>query len=367
MSDTRLQGLARLLVDYCTEVKPNDLALVRGHVVALPLIEETVRGILRAGGNPLVQLEWEGLDEAMLDLASDVQLAFVAPTEDLLADRIDVRISIRGAENTRSLSNADPARTQTLQRAQRHHQQHYMARAAAGDFRWVLTQFPCSAFAQDADMSLREYEDFVYSATAADQNDPVQHWLDLRARQQRLVDWLKGKSEVVVRGPDVDLTLSIAGRTFINSDGRRNMPSGEIFTGPVEESANGWVRFTYPAVRGGREVEGVELTFTDGKVTKATARKNEDYLLSQIALDEGASWLGEFAIGTNEGIQRFTRAILFDEKIGGTMHMALGAGYPETGSKNRSALHWDFICDMRRESEILVDGELFYRNGKFAI
>jgi aminopeptidase len=171
----------------------------------------------------------------------------------------------------------------------------------------------------------------------------------------------------VVRGPHIDLTLSIAGRTFINSDGRRNMPSGEIFTGPVEDSVNGWVRFTYPALRGGREVDGVEFRFADGKVVSATAAKNEEYLLSQLDSDVGARYLGEFAIGTNYKIQRFTKSILYDEKIGGTLHMAVGSGYPETGSRNQSAVHWDFICDMRHESEIWVDGELFYRNGQFMI
>jgi aminopeptidase len=172
---------------------------------------------------------------------------------------------------------------------------------------------------------------------------------------------------VVVRGPNIDLTLSIAGRTFINSDGKRNMPSGEIFTGPVEDSVNGWIRFTYPALRGGREVEGVELGFEQGKVVRAGATKNEDYLISQLDSDPGARYLGEFAIGTNYQIQKFTKSILYDEKIGGTLHVAVGAGYPETGSRNQSAVHWDFICDMRQESEILVDGELFYRNGQFVI
>ena len=186
-------------------------------------------------------------------------------------------------------------------------------------------------------------------------------------RQQQLVDWLKGKDRVHVRGPHIDLTLSIAGRTFINSDGKRNMPSGEIFTGPVEDSVNGWVRFTYPAIRGGREVEGVEFEFVDGKVVRASADKNEEYLISQLDSDEGARYLGEFAVGTNYQIQRFTKSILFDEKIGGTVHMAVGAGYPETGSRNRSSVHWDFICDMREDSEILVDGELFYRNGEFQV
>lgn len=216
-------------------------------------------------------------------------------------------------------------------------------------------------------MSLRDYADFVYAATYADQPDPVQCWRTVHDRQQRLVDWLNGKSQVIVRGPHVDLTLSIAGRTFINSDGKRNMPSGEIFTGPVEDSVNGWARFSYPAIRGGREVEGVEFTFKDGKVVQATAKKNQEYLLSQLDSDEGARYLGEFAIGTNDQIQRFTKSILYDEKIGGTMHMAVGAGYPETGSRNQSSIHWDFICDMRQESEIWVDGELFYKNGLFQV
>jgi aminopeptidase len=216
-------------------------------------------------------------------------------------------------------------------------------------------------------MSLRDYEDFVYAATFADQPDPVQSWRTVHDRQQQLVDWLRGKERVEVRGPNIDLQLSIAGRTFINSDGKRNMPSGEIFTGPVEDSANGWVRFTYPAIRGGREVEGVEFELRDGKVVQARATKNEEYLLSQLDSDEGSRYLGEFAIGTNYQIQRFTKSILFDEKIGGTIHMAVGAGYPETGSRNRSSVHWDFICDMRHDSEIRVDGELIYRDGQFLI
>lgn len=216
-------------------------------------------------------------------------------------------------------------------------------------------------------MSLRDYADFVYKATFVDQPDPVQCWNDLYHEQQRLVDWLKGKKEVTVRGPHIELNLSIEGRTFINSDGKNNMPSGEIFTGPVEQSVNGWVQFTYPAIRDGREVEGVELRFEAGKVVQATAKKNQDYLLSCLDSDAGARYLGEFAIGTNYGIQRFTKSILYDEKIGGTLHMAVGSGYPETGSQNQSSIHWDFICDMREDSEIYVDGELFYKNGQFQI
>ena len=367
MPDPNVEKLASILVNYCTQVKPGDWVLVRGHVLAMPLIEETLRQVVRAGGNPTLQLESDELGEVVLREANAEQLSWVSPLDEIMAEKLDVRIVINAASNTRALTGVDPKRQQLYQSARRKFSRTLMERSAAGNHRWVLTNYPCPAFAQEADMSLADYERFVYGATFADQADPVAAWQGIHDMQQRLVDWLVGKDQVVVRGPNVDLTLSIAGRTFINSDGKRNMPSGEIFTGPVEDSVNGWVRFTYPALRGGREVEGVELGFENGKVVRATAAKNEDYLISQLDSDPGARYLGEFAIGTNYQIQRFTKSILYDEKIGGTLHVAVGAGYPETGSRNQSAVHWDFICDMRQESEILVDGELFYRNGQFVI
>jgi aminopeptidase len=367
MADPRVDKLGETLVHYCTAVRPGDWVLVRGHVTALPLVEATVRQVVRAGGNPTVQLDYESFDEIFYAEASEAQLTWLSPIDELVSERVDVRIVIQGASNTRTLTGVDPKRQQMAQNARRKILRTYMERSAAGQHRWVGTLFPCPAFAQEADMSLAAYEDFVYAATFADQPDPVTCWQEIHATQQRLVEWLQGKDQVVVRGPNVDLTLSIAGRTFINSDGKRNMPSREIFTGPVEQSVNGWLRASYPAMRGGREVEGVELEFKEGKVVHARAAKNEEYLLSQIASDEGAAYLGEFAVGTNYQIQRFTKSILYDEKIGGTIHVALGAGYPETGSRNQSAIHWDFICDMRQESEILVDGELFYQNGQFTV
>jgi aminopeptidase len=339
---------------------------VRADLAALPLVERVVEHVLMLGGNPTVQLLAESLDEITLAHASDEQLSWLSPVDQLLAERADARITIRAPGNTRALSSIDPARQRLQQNAQRLIAQTFMQRAAEGAHRWTLTVYPCEAYAQEADLSLRAYADFVYAATFADQEDPVACWHKVHDRQQRLVDWLAGRSEVVARGPNIDLTLSIEGRTFVNSDGKRNMPSGEIFTGPVEESVNGWIKFTYPALRGGREVDGVELVFSEGKVVEARAAKNEAYLLSQLDSDPGARYLGEFAVGTNDGIQRFTKNILFDEKIGGTLHVAVGAGYPETGSRNRSSVHWDFICDMRQDSEIWVDGELFYRNGAFA-
>ena len=200
-----------------------------------------------------------------------------------------------------------------------------------------------------------------------DLNDPVGYWKGLSARQQKIVNWLKGKRELRVRGPDTDLRMSIAGRVFVNCDGRLNLPDGEIFTGPVEDSVEGQVCFSYPAIHNSREVTGVRLWLEKGRVVKATAAKNEEYLNRTLDTDPGARFVGEFAIGTNEGITRFTREILFDEKIGGSFHMALGAGYPETGSMNESAIHWDMICDLRHDGEIRVDGELIYRNGKFVL
>jgi aminopeptidase len=364
--DARTARLAQLLVEYCIAVRPGDWVLLRGDLPGLPLVEQVVERVLAAGGRPTVQLMADTLDEVVLKHANDEQLRWLSPVDELLAERVDARIMIRAPGNTRALTGVDPERQRVQQNAQRPINQTYMQRAAAGSHRWALTVFPCNAYAQEADMSLAEYEDFVYAATYADQPDPAACWRGVHDRQQRLVEWLAGKSQVTVQGPNVDLTLSITGRSFVNSDGRRNMPSGEIFTGPVEDSAQGWIKFTYPALRGGREVEGVELVFERGKVVRANASKNEAYLLSQLDSDEGSRYLGEFALGTNDQIGRFTKNILFDEKIGGTLHLAVGAGYPETGSRNRSSVHWDFICDMQ-QGYITVDGDLLYENGKFVI
>lgn len=367
MADPRIGKLAEIMVKYSIDVQPGDWVLVRGDNISMPLVAEVVRQIYIADGRPTTFLGADVLEEIMYREASDDFLQWVSPIEEALYDQVDAMIAIRATENTRHLSSIDPARQQMRQRARRHLTQKYMQRSAEGSLRWVGTQYPCPAYAQEADMSLSEYEDFVFGATFADQPDPIQSWRNVHQEQARLVAWLQGKKTVEVRGPNVDLTLSIEGRTFINSDGKHNMPSGEIFTGPVEDSVNGWVRFTYPAVRYGREVEGVEFRFEDGKVVSATATKNEAFLQSMLDSDEGARYLGEFAVGTNYGITRFTKSILYDEKIGGTIHMAVGAGYPETGSVNKSSIHWDFICDMRQDSEIVIDGELFYKDGQFQV
>ena len=367
MADPRIEKLADLMVNYSLELKKGERALVRANSTTLPLATEVYRAIITAGGHPFMLWEEPVFNEILLREGSDDQIKYIHAPHQLTYETYDCMIALIGSENTRYLNNIDAAKQRVQREAKGPLSKTYMERSAKGDLRWVLTLFPTQAHAQDADMSLSEFEDFVYSACHVDKEDPVKEWRALSAMQQKLVDYLVGKKEVRVQGPNAELTLSIEGRSFINSDGHKNMPSGEIFTGPVEESVNGWIRYTYPAIYSGREVEGIELRFENGKVVDATAKKNEAFLISVLDTDPGARYLGEFAIGTNNGIQQFTKSILFDEKIGGTIHLAVGAGYPETGSKNKSAVHWDMICDMKAGGQIFVDGELFYDSGQFLV
>jgi aminopeptidase len=262
------------------------------------------------------------------------------------------------------MSNISAEKLNIEQNAERGLREIFSKRMAEGKAKWVGTQYPCLSYAQEAEMSLREYEEFVYSATFANQPDPIAAWENIRKNQQKYVDFLKGKKTIYIRGDHADLHLSVDGRTFINEGGEENMPGGEVFTSPVENSANGWIDFTYPAIMHGHEVQGIRLEFKDGKVIKATAEKNEDFLIKMLDVDENARYLGEFAFGTNYGIQRFTKNLLFDEKIGGTIHLALGEGFEDAGGKNMSSIHWDMICDMHH-GEILADGEIFYKDGHF--
>ncbi len=365
--DPRVTNLAQVLVNYCVDVKPGQLIAIHGLPAAQSLLKETYREVLRAGGFPYFFGSIDGLEEIFYSEASDEQLQHVSKVSEMVANDFDGRIAVLSHSNTRNLSGVDPERQQMFARAHTEVMETMMRRSAEQEMNWVGTLYPTHAYAQDAEMSLEEFENFVYGATYADTEDPVAEWLALKETQQQLVDWLEGKKQVEVRGPHIELSLSIEDRNFWNSDGRKNMPSGEIFTGPVEDSAKGWVRFSYPAVVHGREIEGVELHFESGRVTKANAAKNENFLRAVLDTDAGARYLGEFAIGTNRKIQRFIKNILFDEKIGGTIHMAVGAGYPETGSLNKSAVHMDMICDMRDGGQIHVDGELFYDSGEFKI
>ncbi|MEX2143989.1 MAG: aminopeptidase [Anaerolineales bacterium] len=367
MPDPRVEKLAKTLVEYSAQVKPGDWVVIASNPIAEPLVREVLRYTLRAGGRPSVLLGMDSTAEVYYEEANEDQLKWLSPFERMPLEEADVFISIQAAENTRALTGADTSKMQKRSAARKSIMDTYMRRGASGELRWTLTQFPCLAYAQDADMSLSDFEDFVYRATFADQADPVALWKKVETNQEKLVRWLNGKKEMHLQGPNIDLTLSIEGRPFKISTATHNMPGSEIFTSPVEDGMNGWVNYSYPAIRLGREVEGIRLEFESGKVVKASAEKNEDYLIKMLDQDPGARVIGELGIGTNYSIDRFTKSILYDEKIGGTIHTAVGAGYPEVGGQNKSALHWDMICDMRIDSEIRVDGELFYKDGQFQV
>jgi aminopeptidase len=374
MADLRLTNLANIMVTYSTRVRPGDYVAILMQPAALPLAEEVYRQVLASGGYPYLLLgglrsrvETEHLAYILYAQGNDDQIRHVNRFEKMVREEFDVMIVIESQINTRGLSGVDPAKQRLRAQAYADLIRTYQQRSASGELRWVLTVFPTEAYAQEADMSLWEFEEYVYGTTYADTQDPIAAWQAIHDEQQRLVDWLRGKERVQVKGPNVDLELSIQGRAFINSDGTHNMPSGEIFTSPVEESVNGWVRFSYPAIREGREVEGVELHFEDGQIVKATAAKSQAFLHAMLDTDRGSRYLGEFAIGTNRRINRFIKNMLFDEKIGGTIHMAIGFGFPEAGGKNESAIHWDMLCDMHDGGQIFVDGVLFYESGQFTI
>jgi len=367
MPDPRLEKWARTLVTYSVTVEPGQTVAISGGVAAEPLLRAVHREVVRAGGFPIMLPVFSGLAADLLAHANDAQLEYITPVERLIRERADVVITIIADTNTKSLSGVDPDRQRHMRQVRQPLMQKYLARDAEGSLDWTITLFPTDAHAQDADMSTADYEAFVLAACKLDRDDPVAAWREQAAEQARLITWLQGKSDVHFTGPGTDLTLSVAGRTWINADGRKNFPDGEIFTGPVETSANGHVRFSYPVIEGGREIAGIRLVFENGKVVDATASKGEEYLVSTLDTDEGARRLGEFAIGTNFDIQRFTRNILFDEKIGGTVHMALGAGYPGSGSTNHSGIHWDMIADLRDGGLIEIDGQPLLKDGKIVV
>ena len=367
MADIRTEKLADLLVNYSVAVKPGNTVMIQGSTAGEMLIREVYKKVLQAGGLPYYMPSLPGEAEMIFKYGNEDQIKYVPEIAKLAMSTCDCRIFVMAEQNTKELSNVDPKKMVMRSQSRSELMRMMMQRSATGKMRWVLAPFPTNAYAQDAEMSLADYEDFLYSACMPDLNDPIGYWRKVAAYQGKIVKWLKGKKQVHLKGKETDLKLSIEGRTFISCHGDKNIPDGEVYTGPVENSVEGKVFFSYPAIYSGREVTGVRLWFEKGRVVKATADKNEDFLIKTLATDKGSKRIGEFAIGTNDGITKFTREILFDEKIGGSFHMALGAGYPETGSKNESAIHWDMVCDLRDGGEIRVDDTLFYKNGKFMI
>jgi len=367
MTDQRTINLARILANYSVDVQRGERVATIGTSLAAPLTLEVHRAVLQSGANSELITVLPGADYIYFSEADEEQLQYLSPLMKMVFEEFDVLIQIMGAANNRELANIPPEKQGLRARAMSGVFKRYIERGTSGELKFTISLFPTAAAAQEAEMSLAEFEDYVYQATFADAEDPLAEWQRIREEQERLVEWLAGKKQVVVQGPDVDLTLSIDGREFKSSDGKLNMPDGEIYTSPIEDSVEGWIRFSYPAIQRGRRVEQVELRFEQGRAVKATARKNEEFLNEMLDVDPGARFLGEFAIGTNHRIDRFIGNMLFDEKMGGTIHLALGAGFPNLGGKNESGIHWDMLCDMKQGGRILVDDELFYDSGEFKI
>ncbi|MEO6891541.1 MAG: aminopeptidase [Ktedonobacteraceae bacterium] len=367
MSDIYLQRLAQVLVRYSLNIEKGDRLAITTTPHAAPLVREVVREALRVGAYPEPMITLPGIEEIFLKEGSNEQLSYIPPSLRIARQDYETSLAIFAQENTQDLNGIDPARLGVRQQAFSDLGRTFLQRGADGTLRWCVALFPTTAYAQDAGMSLSDFEEFVYYACFLNEENPVARWLELSRQQERLIQWLKGKHQIHVRGLDTNLTFSIEGRPFMNGDGHFNFPDGEFSTSPVENSAQGVIRYSFPTAMNGRSVEDVRLRFENGVVVEASAAQGQDYLEKMLNLDEGARRLGEFAFGNNPHINRCTKNILFDEKIGGTIHLALGAGILQAGGLNQSAIHWDMVCDLRKGSEIWVDGELFCKDGKFVV
>ena len=382
--DPRLEKLAHILVHYSTKVRTGDVVGIAADVIAMPLAHEVVRAVVRAGGHPFVTLRRAEMAEALAELGRDEQLTTTHPVHLAYTKLVNVHFTLWGEENSKALTRYDAKKLALFTQANKITMAEAMRRSAlpidhADRMRWVGTLMPTQSSAQDAEMSLAQYEDFVFKAGLLHEDDPAAAWEKIHAKQERIRAFLQTKKMFRFRAPacdghdGTDLTVDCSKSTWINCSGHENFPDGEVFAGPGD--VHGHVNYTFPAVYNGREVIGARLAFKGGKVVDASATKNEDFLIQMLDQDAGARTLGEIAIGTNYSITEFSRNTLFDEKIGGTFHAAVGAGYPESGNTNVSGLHWDMVCDLRPRTgkggvmipggTIEADGEVFHRDGQF--
>ncbi len=360
MKDERIPKLARLLVDYSIRAAEGEQVLLTGGSAAEPLIRAVYARLLDAGAVPVLQVTLPGMQETFFEHARNIHYEEIPSVRRFMYEEVDAQIAVMSPTNTRALASVDPQKQQALGKLNKPLQDIMLEKD-----RWALTLFPSEGLAQESEMSLEEYEEFVFEAMALNEDDPVGFWQERAKEQQCLIERLEQAREIRITGPETDLTLSIEGRKFLNGDGKHNMPCGEVFTGPIEDSAEGEVYFGVPTAVSGREVSGVRLRFEGGKVVEASAEKGEEYLNTMLDADSGARFLGELGIGTNYGIPRATRSILFDEKLGGTVHLAVGQSYKQTGGENESSVHWDLITDLREGGALYADGEEIQRDGKF--
>lgn len=358
---------ANVLVEYSTDVKKDDLVIISSDIQAKPLILAVYEEVLKKGAHPILKLALEGQQETFFKHASEEQLKYTDPFIKFEYDKADKFIAIGAPYNTKNMAKVPPDKLATRSAARQPLSEKMLSRAAEGSLSWVICDYPTNALAQEAKMSVMDYEEFLLNSCYLHLDDPVAKWREIGETQQKYADMLNTKKTLRYVGEKTDLTLSVDGRKWINCCGSNNFPDGEVFTSPVEDSANGEIYFDFPAIYRGNESQGIHLKFENGKVVHATAEKGEDFFLKMINQDEGARFLGEVAFGLNDMIRDVTGNILFDEKIGGSIHMALGSSYPETGGKNKSGLHWDIIKNMKNGSKVYADGELIYEDGKFLI
>jgi aminopeptidase len=357
---------AKLLVNYSLELKKGDKFLIRSSYLAEDFLKEIYREALVVGAHPELKVDLNGTEKIFYETADEEQLKYIPPTTEYIVENYDASIFVLAPFNLKELQNVDPSKKQLANMAKADLMKIHMRRTAEGSFRWNLCVFPTDAAAQECGMSRSEYEEFVYSACFLYDEDPVAKWFELRDKQQAIVDYLSDKEQIRYLGKDIDISFSAKGRKWINSAGTKNMPSGEVFTSPEEDSVNGKIRFSYPGFYMGQEIEDIKLEVKDGEVVKSDAKEGKA-LLDKILEIPGATRFGEAAIGTNKGINKFTKNMLFDEKMGGTIHMAIGAAIPEAGGRNESSVHWDMLADMTDGGEIYADAELIYKNGEFII
>ncbi len=363
-----LEKYAQILVDYSTKVQKGDLVLIRAESYQCqPLIKEIYKRVLQCGAHPIVRCSLDGLAVDFIKYANDEQLAFVDPITKLEYEKVDKYISIGAPFNVKSMAKADSKKMAKRSAATRELSTLMLNRAAEGKLNWVIADYPTQALAQEAKMSLDDYTDFIINSCYLDLDNPIEKWQEIGREQDRLVNLMNGGKKLHITGEKTDITFSVEGRKWVSCSGLNNFPDGEIFTSPVENSAQGEIYFDFPAIYRGNESHKIWLKLEGGKVVDAKAQKGEEFLISMLDMDAGSRFVGEIAIGTNDRVKDVTGNILFDEKIGGSIHMALGASYPETGGKNESGLHWDIIKNMKENSKIFLDDKLIYENGKFVI
>lgn len=359
---------AAVLVDYSTDVQKGDLVIIKGEsIMAKDLVKAVYKRALEKGANPIIRASFGDMAEDFIKYATDEQLDYVDPITKLEYEIVDKYISIGAPLNVKNMARADKTKLARRSKATRELSELLLDRAAKKEASWVIADVPTHGLAQEAKMSFDEYSEFLFNACFLNLNDPVAKLKEMDVQQKKWAEYLDKASKIRIVGEKTDITFSTAGRKWISCSGLNNYPDGEVFTSPVEDSANGEIYFDFPAIYRGSEAHKIHMTLENGKVVKATAEKGEEFLNAMLDIDEGARFVGEIAIGTNEMIQDVTGNILFDEKIGGSIHMAVGSSYPETGGKNVSGLHWDIIKNMKEGGEIYADDVLFYKDGKFLI